>query len=530
MSTAHTIRILPSGRVMTAVHGKSLLEALADHAIVLRSDCGGKGICNKCRVFRITPAGEEESIRSCSCRISEDLTIRIPESAMLSPNIITKAPVSFPPSFARKKKQAVTGGNYGIAVDLGTTTIAVYLCNRADRRVMSSVSMKNPQALYGDDVMSRISAIAADKGHLPRMQEIVVRAIEWGFMALLNAQSLDRSDISKMVAVGNPTMIHILSGVDPQPIGLSPYRPVFFEARTIDAGTVGFDLAHVPLTTLPQISGFIGGDILGAALAADLENQPDGTLLADIGTNGELLFKAGNRVYAASCATGPAFEGASLSCGMQAVTGAITRVTIENRFDFPDITIIHPEKTAGARGICGTGVISGVAELWRNRLVTSGGAFINSGHVNPLQRDEKNRLQYTLAVSGGNGDRSSVFISQKDVRSVQLGKAALITGIEFLSGQAGCRQPEKIIIAGAFGSHMDRKDLVTIGMLPDMDPERIEFAGNAAGAGAVMVLCDDAYLDKSIAMAAQITPVELVAAPHFQDVFVDHLNFPGQVH
>lgn len=530
MTASHTIRILPSGRVIEGKHGQRLLDALADNAIMLRSDCGGKGICNKCRVFSITPAGEEESIRSCGLRITEDLTIRIPEpeSAMLPSTLITKAPVSFPASFARGKKQALADGNYGVAVDLGTTTIAVYLCNRSDKTVLSSISMKNPQALYGDDVMSRISAIAEDKCRLPQLQKMVVKAIDWGTMTLLDAQSLAKTDIAKVVVVGNPTMIHILSGVDPRSIGLSPYWPAFFDARTIDSGTIGLDLNRAPLITLSQISGFIGGDILGAALAVDLENQPDGTLLADIGTNGELLFKAQGTLFAASCATGPAFEGACLSCGMQAVSGAIARVSIENRLDFPGLTIIHSEKTAAARGICGTGVLSGVAELWRNRLVTSGGAFINNRDVKPLERDMKNRLRYTLAVSGSNGDRSSVFISQKDVRSVQLGKAALITGIEFLSRSAGFKQPKKIMIAGAFGSHMDKKDLITIGMLPDMDPEKIEIAGNAAGAGAVMVLCEEEYLKKSIEMAKQITTVELVADKRFQEMFIKNLEFPGQ--
>ena len=527
MTASQTIRILPSGRVITAEYGKRLLDALANHSIVLRSDCGGKGTCRKCQVMRITPAGEEESILSCSTRLTEDLTIRIPEEALVSSHIITKAPLSFPPWFGYKKP-ATADGAYGVAVDLGTTTIAVYLCNRSSKTVLSSISMKNPQSCHGDDVMSRIGAIAEDNDRLAHMQEMVVQAIQWGTGVLLDSHSLTKTDISKVVTVGNPTMIHIFSGVDPQPIGLSPYRPAFFDARTTDSGSVGLDFHSAPLTTLPHVSGFIGGDILGAALATDLENQPDGTLLADIGTNGELLFKAKGKLFAASCATGPAFEGASLSCGMQAVSGAITRVAIENRRSFPALTIIDRKNSAGPSGICGTGVISGIAELWRNRLITSGGAFIKDGHIPPLQKDAKNSLQYALVAPGSTGEMSSVFISQKDVRSVQLGKAALMTGIEFLAGAVGCRQPEKIMIAGAFGSHMDKKDLITIGMLPDMDLNRIEIAGNAAGAGAVMVLCEEAYLEKSIRMAEQITSVELVADTRFQEVFVNHLKFPGQ--
>lgn len=526
MSKLHEIALLPHGRKIQGRQGRSLMEALVNASIFLRSDCGGRGICGKCKVNKISVLGIKESTTSCNCEVTEDLKIEIPENSMLSSHIISKAPVSFPPSFINRKREGSTEKSYGIAVDLGTTTIAVYLCNRLQGVVLSSIAVKNPQVLYGDDVMSRIGAIGEDKSNLNQLQRIVVNAIEWGILELLNSKSMDKSDISEIVIVGNPTMIHILSGVDPEPIGTSPYQPAFFEARTIESDTVGFDLGNPPIRTLPQISGFIGGDILSAALATDLENQPEGTLLIDLGTNGELLFKTGDRLFATSCATGPAFEGASLSCGMQAIPGAINKMDIDNRHDFPCYTTINSVKKKQPTGICGTGAISGIAELWRSKIIDKGGAFIKDSSIKPLRIDPEGKVRYTLVEANGTKETASVFISQLDVRSVQLGKAALITGIDFLIKAAGYSRPAKIIIAGAFGSYIDKEDMMAIGMIPEIELEKIETAGNSAGAGAVMVLSDKHYFSKSVEMAKRITTIDLAADISFQKEFVKNLSFP----
>ncbi len=502
------------------------MEALVESSIFLRSDCGGRGRCGKCRVNKIWPTGETESLLACKTKVTENVTIEIPASSLLSTYITGKAPASFPRSFINRKKSQYADESYGIAVDLGTTTIAVYLCNRSEGTILSSIAMKNPQSLYGDDVISRIGAIEKKSDNLAYMQRIVVNSIGCGIDRLLKAISLEKRAIEQIVVVGNPTMIHIFYGVDPRPIGLSPYKPVFYEARTIGSDTVGFHLDHVPLLTLPQISGFIGGDILSAAIATDLGNQPDGTLLVDLGTNGELIFKAKDRLFATSCATGPAFEGASLSCGIQAIPGAINKVEIADRRKFPKYTIIHPQEKTRPVGICGTGIISGIAELWRKRIINTGGAFSKKNNIEPLRRDSKNLPHYLLVEADDTENIPTIYISQKDIRSVQLGKAALITGIEFLSRAIGYYQPEKIIIAGAFGSYIDKNDMITIGMLPEIDPEKIEIAGNSAGAGAVMLLCEYDYFNSAIEIAEKITTLDLATEMNFQEIFVKNLGFP----
>ena len=507
------IRILPHGRKITTTYGQNLLEALMHQSIFLRSDCGGKGTCGKCLVHSKSADGTSVTIKACQQSVNEDISIEIPETSMLSSHIMSKAPVSFPPTF-KEGLQPGAEDVYGIAVDLGTTTLAVYLCKSASGEIISSLAVKNPQAIYGDDVMSRIGVIDRNGEDLWKLQKLVIKSIEWGVQELLRSFAQPTLAISRMVAVGNPTMIHILVGIDPKPIGISPYRPVFYNAATFRTTQLGFAMKDIALRTLPQVSGFIGGDLLAAALAVDLCGQPEGTLLIDLGTNGELILKSDNRFYATSCATGPAFEGASLSCGMQAIPGAINSVIIDEDRGISQFSVINPAADPRLKpsGICGAGIINTVAQLCRKQIVTPSGAFASGARSFILVPENQELGQQEIAVS------------QKDIRSVQLGKSALITGIEFLLMKAGRKRPEKIIIAGAFGSHLQKDDLISLGIIPDIAREQIEMAGNAAGTGAVMALCDERYIDKATKIAAEVEIVDLAGNVLFQDRFVDNLN------
>lgn len=527
MTDTYNIRIQPHGRKITAKKGRNLMESLVDHSIFLRSDCGGKGSCGKCRVETIGENGDRKSVTSCNFKVVENLNIEIPETSLLSSHVITKAPVVFPDSFKARKVDSTQPERYGIATDLGTTTIAIYLCEINSGTVISSVAVKNPQALYGDDVMSRIGSINQNKDNLQYLQKLVVNAMEWGINELIKAQK-NVIEISRIVTVGNPAMIHILAGVDPGSIGVSPYQPAFNDARQLNTKDLGFSFPNISLQILPQVSGFIGGDILSAGLAVDFTHQPEGTLLIDLGTNGELLLKGKDSLFATSCATGPAFEGASLSCGTQAIPGAINNISITNRKTYPEFTIINTKNSKKLKpfGVCGTGVISAVAEFCRNHIIQSNGAFVNDTDISPLQKDSNGRKAYTLVPNDVSQNGSSVHISQKDIRSVQLGKSALVTGIEFLLKAAGYEHATKIIIAGAFGTHIEKEDMLSLGMIPNIDPDLVEVAGNSAGAGAVMALCDDSYLTKAIEMSEDITTIDLATNIEFQKVFVERLSFP----
>jgi uncharacterized 2Fe-2S/4Fe-4S cluster protein (DUF4445 family) len=512
------IRILPHGRQLKASSGQNLLEALIHQSIFLRSDCGGKGTCGKCMVQRKRDDGSYETIKSCIHVVNEEITIKIPEASMLSSHIMSKAPVAFPPAFRDQFRNEAKEDSYGMAVDLGTTTIAVYLCNIARGEIISSLAVKNPQAIYGDDVMSRIGVIGQNLENLGSLQKLVVKSIEWGMKELLRALENDSLAIARMVVVGNPTMVHILAGVDPGPIGVSPYQPAFYHAATFRSEPLGFAGGDFPLQTLPQVSGFIGGDLLAAALAVDLARQPEGTLLVDLGTNGELILKGKDRFYATSCATGPAFEGASLSCGMQAIPGAINSVKIGNDRALVDFSMIQPSGATGKNptGICGAGIINAVAQFYEKQIITPSGVFTSG---------EKS---YILVPENSALGQPPISISQKDIRSVQLGKSALISGIEFLLRKADLNRPRKIIIAGAFGSHLNKDDLISLGIIPKIDLEHIEMAGNAAGSGAVMALCDEEYICRATRMASEIEIVDLACNGDFQNIFIDNLNFENK--
>ncbi len=506
------IRILPQGRKIPASLGENLLEALMHQSIFLRADCGGKGTCGKCLVHSSLADGTFTAIKACQHSVNEDISIEIPEASMLTSHIMSKAPVSFPAMFQKGLPKG-TDDVYGVAVDLGTTTLAVYLCNTAKGEIVASLAVKNPQAIYGDDIMSRIGAIDRNDNNLGKLQKLVIKSIEWGMQELLHSCDHPPLTISRMVVVGNPTMIHILAGINPQPIGISPYRPVFYDAMTFSTAQLGFIMQDIALQTLPQVSGFIGGDLLAASLAVDLEGQPEGTLLVDLGTNGELILKNNKRYYATSCATGPAFEGASISCGMQAIPGAINSVTIGKDRELNQFSMINPAADPGLQpsGICGAGIINTVAQLCRKQIILPSGAFASGAGGFVLVAENQQLGQQQIAIS------------QKDIRSVQLGKSALITGIEFLLMKAGCKRPEKIIIAGAFGSHLQKDDLIDLGIIPNISREKIEMVGNAAGAGAVMALCDTRYIDKATKIAAETEIVDLAGNAHFQDRFIDNL-------
>lgn len=519
---SYRIDILPDKLTLTATPGESLLDLLTAGGMLLRTDCGGKGVCGKCLIEVVAALPPNRFLPACTCKVESDMTIAIPPASRVSPHIVDKAEIALPASFFQAARADGGAAGYGVAVDLGTTTIAVYLVDRGRRQVLSSLAVKNPQSLYGDDVMSRIGYVGNSSGRLQRLQRLTAGAMLWAIDSLATQLPQFPQHSRSMVVVGNPTMIQLLLGVSPASIGISPYVPSFFEARESDADALGLGRRTKTVRTLPQISGFIGGDILAAGIAAELASRPPGTLLIDLGTNGELLLKGEKGFFATSCATGPAFEGATISCGMQAVPGAIDRIGIDGRQQPNYTTITGKGRTTGQPlGICGSGVISGVAAMLQSGVIEKSGAMAKDLPA-PLLDEEAGVRRYLLAVDGASG---KVAISQKDIRQVQLGKAALISGIEFLLAAAGMATPTEILVAGAFGSHLDKHDLLALGMLPAIDPKRITMIGNAAGSGAIMALCDDRYLQKAQEMASQTTVINLAADPGFQEHFITRLAF-----
>lgn len=276
-----TIRILPDGEPVKTLPGISLFEALMHQGIFLRSDCGGKGKCGKCRVLKKTENGDFIEVNACTDTVETDVSVKIPGTSLnfshTPSQTMDKATLIFPHTFAETFREN-TGSeipDYGAAVDLGTTTIAIYLCEISKKEVVSSIAVKNPQCVHGADVISRISAIGKKADGLHRLQQLVVKSIEWGLKTVSKALKDDPVSITRMVVVGNPTMIHILAGIDPKPIGTAPYQPVFYTEKKFRSDQLGFEGEPFTVQTLPQASGYIGGDILAASLSAGLGSQPD---------------------------------------------------------------------------------------------------------------------------------------------------------------------------------------------------------------------------------------------------------------
>jgi uncharacterized 2Fe-2S/4Fe-4S cluster protein (DUF4445 family) len=512
--------------------------------IFVRNDCGGKGVCGKCAVI-VKNAGLPDRVEqrhfsaddlargtrlACRLIIDRDLTLEVPAASLASSEIINKPALNLPASYT-PTLPVNTDGRFGAAIDLGTTTIGVYLCDLERKTLVLSTAMRNPQSIYGDDVINRINSVTTEPKNLTRLQRMAVRTIEHEIQQLMIRARIKREQLDQLLVVGNSTMIHILAGVNPQTIGVFPFSPEFYRLEPFPASTIGFQLPdHVKVRTLPLLSGFLGSDIVSAGLATQITEAAEGTMLIDIGTNGEILLKGRDTIFATSCATGPAFEGASISCGMPGMKGAISRVKIWNAHSPPEVTIIPDPSglAAKASGICGSGILSAVAELCRTGIISPDGRFSLAEETIPgLTRDQSGRVVYILVPAEECAYQRSVLISQKDIRSIQLAKSALATGITLLCRRAGIEFPSRIILAGAFGSFLSAADTVTIGMLPDIDLELIESDGNSAGAGAVLSLTDPTWQAKTKQLIDNVTIVNLASEPGFQEQFIDSLTFPS---
>ncbi|MCG6909568.1 MAG: ASKHA domain-containing protein [Deltaproteobacteria bacterium] len=537
------IRLISEDREISAEKGQNLLEALVGSGVLLRADCGGRGRCGKCKIRVVAPPqigdGEmpdesgvltREEIDAgyrlaCRTEITGDMAVDIPESSLLAPEVAQKGPTALPDVIPVSR---VSSWPYGIAVDLGTTTIALYLCDFNSGRVVASISLRNPQVMLGDDVMSRITAVSQNAGALKRLQKMAVQAMEWGAASLCRSTQTDPAGVGTMVIVGNSTMLHLFLGEDPTSIGVFPYDPLFKEERVVRAGDLGLRFNRdAEVRTLPLISGFLGADIVGAALATDMENKAEGTMLVDVGTNGELIFIGKDGFAATSCATGPAFEGASIRHGMHAISGAIDAVRVDRKTGRAECSVIqkNPRQPKKISGLCGSGVVSAVAELYRAGLILSDGRFNMENHPDLFQYEEE-LPEYILASGAETLSGRAVTLAQKDIRAIQLAKGALYAGIQMLCREKGYEQPGRLLIAGAFGSYIEKTDALAIGMFPALDPDAIEIVGNAAGAGAVLTLFDEGYRQKALELSQQTEVLELALHPDFQEIFIKSLAFP----
>ncbi len=515
--------------------GTSIFNAAKMQNIALRSDCGEKGTCGKCAVIVDNPENLSPATRTekkvlsssqlkyfyrlaCQAEVLGNVTITIPEDLAISNEVYGKTGIkgTFPVNPGTKREKHTS---LGFAFDIGTTTIAAYLCDLKSGRILTSKAVVNPQRKYGEDVIARISAVSEDGTKLVKQQKLAAAAMNELIKSCLETDRRVKADIDEITVVGNTTMEHILAGLNPESLGISPYKPVTYSSVVATAHDLGLDLpSEVSVYIFPVISGFLGGDILSALLADQAYKREETNLIIDIGTNGELMLCNSKGMWGTSCATGPALEGAQISCGMRASSGAISKVFFnseaENRIVFETIGNVE------AQGVCGSGIIDALAVMRKADVTMENGTF-NKDHPNVICNDQGVGKKFMFP-------KSHVYITLKDVRQVQLAKAALFVGIESLLDKAGVTRVDRTILTGAFGAKFDWKNARDIGMLPgSILKGRVESAQNLAGTGAVIALLDVDKRSEIEAIAKRINFLDLSCEPDFILKFSAATQFPG---
>lgn len=418
----------------------------------------------------------------------------------------------------------------GLAFDVGSTTIAGHLLDLATGDVLASAGKMNPQIRFGEDLMSRVSHVMMEPEGAAAMTEVVRNALDELAGELVAEAGVARGDILDVAVVGNPIMHHLLLGLDPTPLGGAPFAPVVGSSLDLAASAVDLELNPAAgLYVLPLVAGHVGADTMGAVLSEGPHRRDAMQLLVDVGTNAEIVLGNRHRLWAASSPTGPAFEGAQISSGQRATPGAIERVRIDPVTLEPRIRVIGSEIWSdqdgfdasvaghGITGICGSGIIEAVAELFLAGVIASDGT-IRSG---PDRIVAEGRTHSFLLW-----EDPRLLVTQGDVRAIQLAKAALYAGARLLMDQAGIDSVDEIRLAGAFGSHIDPKYAMTLGLIPDCDLSRVSAAGNAAGSGAIIALLSAASRHEVEEVARNIEKVETATEPRFQEHFVNAMAIP----
>ncbi|UCE79505.1 MAG: DUF4445 domain-containing protein [Nitrospiraceae bacterium] len=426
---------------------------------------------------------------------------------------------------------------YGLAVDVGTTTVVGYLSDLTTGRVVNTESMMNPQVPYGEDVMSRITYAMSNPEGLEIMQKAIIDGLNQIIRNVVSEIKDDGPDpghaIDDLTIVFNTAMHHIFLGLNPEYIGRSPFIPAVQDSLNVKSRDIGIRInpaAYVHV--LPIEAGFVGADNVGVLIAEEPYNQDEMVLIIDIGTNGELLLGNRNKIYSTSCATGPAFEGAQIKFGMRAAPGAIERVQIDPATKDPLYKVIgkadwhtHLEKV-NAKGICGSGIIEVVAEMFKAEIIDKTGRFAKDVRTSRVRKDTEGKPEYVLAWAEETSIGTDITVTQGDVRALQLAKGALYAGAKLMMEKLGITKLDKVLLAGAFGSHISREASLTLGMFPDCSIKNVCAVGNSAGDGARMTLLNKSKRIEADERARWVEFLEIATEPAFEKQFMQAMHFP----
>ena len=518
--------------------GETVGELLLRQGIYIDQPCGGTGLCGKCRVILSgtipEPTSKEKKIFSeeelssgfrlaCQAKASGGMEVTIPAQDSQSIKVLD----TFENSNNTYTASHGDDGS-GIAVDIGTTTIVVYLVNLGTGMTLAATSAINPQTSFGADVISRISYIGDDPDKLSQLQRAVTKRINSLIKEVFSKTGRKPSAKDSMAVAGNTTMEHIFAGVSPESIGRSPFEPQFYDSLELEASELGINAEKgVKVKLLPNIYGFVGGDIVSGIIYTGMHKSKELSLLVDIGTNNEMVLGNNDFMLCCSAAAGPALEGAKIKMGMRAAPGAIDSVKKNGRGI--SITTIGDMPPVG---ICGSGLVDAISELLKVGVITESGRFADEDeleeHLSSRFKGKKGKdFSFILAAEGEYGSNPEVGITQKDIREIQLAKGAIAAGAQILLDVAGKKLDDikSVYLAGAFGNYIDIENAVRISILPDVPRERIHPVGNSAGAGACLMLKDPSLWDTAADIIKRAEHIELASHKDFQEIFIGNMSF-----
>ena len=623
----YNILFKPAGKEVIIKDGDNLLQAANQAGININSECGGEGVCGRCKIqiiegaFDRTPSSatfltndeiQQGYVLACQTEIHNDLVVTVPSQATLEGDQILKSgttsayrPVekagkeftnqrqishyypltrktflSLPqptlndilpdqerlfreikkkgevanldinlaclrelPKLLRQNNWEVTvtlwehndtteiiqvepGNtsmhNFGIALDVGTTTVVAELVNLGTGEVLGSSGTYNKQINYGEDVITRI-IFACTKNGLTPLNKAILENINHLIKQLVSENNISKEQITGIVAAGNPTMIHLLLGLNPCNIRLEPYIPSSNTYTPIRASDIGIDiLPQAVIICMPGVSSYVGGDITSGILSSGIYNSSQISALLDLGTNGEIALGNNDWLVCCSASAGPAFEGGGLRCGMRATTGAIQEVMIEDgELKFSTIG------GTKARGICGSGLIDLISELFQNKIIDPTGKFQKDSQ-NPRIRQREEESEFILAFADKSDTGKDIVFTETDIANVIKSKAAVFSSGKVLIESVGmnAQNVDRIFVAGGFGNYLDIKRAITIGLLPDIPIEKIQFIGNSSLSGARMALLSKHALEEANLIAKKMTYFELSVNSKFMDEFIAAMFLP----
>lgn len=525
-----------TGQHFICSEGQSLLDAMLEADIFIESPCGGNGKCGKCKVKiagNHVPKATDEEIVCLSandiadkfrlaCRLYPDkeMTIQLPVQekghAILSEGYV--------PDFTPDINIDLNKKSYGLAVDIGTTTVVVSLIDMQSGTELGTEALINPQRNQGLDVLSRISYVQEHgKEGLAVLQSSIVRAIEEMALKLCGENNIAHDSLLDISVSANTTMLHLLLAENPLSLGIRPFTPVFTNAKYVKASELGMKhFANASVMTLPLVSAYIGADIVAGAYVCDMKHQTGNVLFIDIGTNGEMILAADGILFACSCAAGPALEGMNISCGMRAAYGAVEGVQVgqDGTVRLQVIGNTHP------KGICGSGILSAVRELLRVSLIAPNGRLIRKNELHP------DDTYYSLChVQDGKTViylSPEIYITQGDIRQVQLAKGAVLSGVLAMLDRANIKPDElnKVLVAGQFGAHLPAEDLISCGLLPEtLSPEKVNYVGNTSKTGAYIALLSKKARDDMEILAREINYIELAEMNGYDRLLAKCMKF-----